>query len=287
MPLIPVFVSSHFVSARRLKEAVGKQIGESDEGFPARGGAGKSVVETGIQHKVFACGVANGPQIPYGIAPQEGLRKMPDLAGEREFPLQRVRNREALAELAPADAAFVEFVEHGIRVVVKSLHIRAGQEHHGISGAAEIKFGCATVVDAVEVADRKRRLGTFARADDGLRPQEYFGYAVCALPRHTGVNDGFAGREKFQPGVNGKFHYLVRREARGKFGRVARAGEARFKLQIAFRRKRGGSGNGGTAWVCFRCFTDRRLRAGFNDQKSERDQCDWKPIHLILDAVAK
>src|SRR6266404_8304797 len=281
MPLIPVFVSSHFVSARRLKEAVGKQIGESDEGFPARGGAGKSVVETGIQHKVFACGVANGPQIPYGIAPQEGLRKMPDLAGEREFPLQRVRNREALAELASSDAAFVEFVEHGIRVVVKSLHIRAGQEHYRISGTAEIEFRRAAVVGAMEVADRERRLRGLARADNGLRPQEYFGYVVCALPRHTGVDDRFAGREKLQSRVNGKFHYLDRCESRGKFGRVARGAEARFKLQITRGRKRRGSGNRGTTWVCLRCFTHGRLRAGFHGEQSKRGKCDKNSSHLI------
>src|SRR5258707_13616439 len=115
----------------------------------------------------------------------------------------------------------------------------------------------------MEVADRERRLRGLAGADNGLRPQEYFSYVVCAWPRHTGVDDRFAGREKLQSRVNGKFHYLDRCESRGKFGRVARGAEARFKMQINRGRKRRGSGKPGTPWVCLPCFTHGRFRAGF------------------------
>ena len=37
-------------SATWLTNTVGKQVGETDEGFPARGGAGESAIEAGIQN---------------------------------------------------------------------------------------------------------------------------------------------------------------------------------------------------------------------------------------------
>src|SRR5258707_4266399 len=101
-------------------------------------------------------------------------------------------NGEALAKLCSAHRSFVLFIEHHVCVVVESFHIGAGQEQRGISGAAEVEFGGAAIVHAMEVTDREGRLGAVAWAYHGLRSQEYFGDTVCALARHTVVDDGCA-----------------------------------------------------------------------------------------------
>ena len=64
---------------------MGEQVGEAYEGFPVGGGVREAVVEAGVQHKSFAGGVAYRPQIADSVSAQEGLREMPDLAGESEF----------------------------------------------------------------------------------------------------------------------------------------------------------------------------------------------------------
>src|SRR6266849_9356363 len=141
-----------------------------------------------------------------------------------------MRNGQRLSKLGTPDRAFVLFVKHDVSVVVKPLLIRAGQQQRRICGTAEIKFRRTAIVDAMKVAHRERRLRSLAWADNGLRSQKYFGYAVCALPRHAGMDEGFAGSQKLQTPMHGEFHDFVRCEARCKFGRVARGTHASLKL---------------------------------------------------------
>src|SRR4029077_17520385 len=168
-----------------------------------------------------------------------------------------MRNGEALTKLGSANRSFGQFVEHGVGVVVKSLNLRAGQEQNGICGTAEVEFGRAAIVCAMEITDRECRLGPLPRTDHGLRSQKYFCDTVCALPGHTVVDDRLAGGQKLQSWMNGEFDHFVRREARGKFGGMIRGAQARFKLQIAHRRKGCRSGNRGTSWVCLWFLTHR------------------------------
>ncbi len=196
-------------------------------------------------------------------------------------------NCKTLAELAPADTPFGKFVEHGIRVIVKSLHIGAGQEHKRIGGTADIEFRGAAIVHAMEIADGEGRLRSLPWPDHRLHAQKYFGDAVYVVPDDPRVDERFARREEFQPRVNGKFHYLVGREARCKFGGVAGGGQARFKLQVTCGRKSRGSGNRGTTWVRLWIFADRCLRAGSYCEKCERGKYDKNRFHLVFEAVAR
>src|ERR1700747_252439 len=111
----------------RLAKTVGEQVGEACEGFPAGGGAGESAVEADVEDQRFAGGVAYRPEVAHGVSAQEGLREMPELAGETELSFDGMRNRQALAELRPAHGPLPEFREHGVGVVMKAFHVGAGQ----------------------------------------------------------------------------------------------------------------------------------------------------------------
>ena len=97
-----------------------------------RGRAGQTFLEAGVEDQILTRGVAGGPEIADGVALQEGLGEVPDLAGEAETFAERVGNRERLAELEPAHRAFKHFIEDGVGIVVKTLHIGAGVEYRGV-----------------------------------------------------------------------------------------------------------------------------------------------------------
>src|SRR6266404_3259155 len=199
-----------------------------------------------------------------------------------------MRNGEALAKLGSAHRSFGQFVEHGVGVVVKSLQLRAGQEQNRVFGAAEIEFRRAAIVRAMEVTDRQRWFRFLAGADNRLPSQKYFGDTVCTLPGHTVVDHRLAGGQKLQSWMNGKFDHFVRRETGGKLGRMAGDVHARFKLQIACRCKRRWSRNRGTSWVGFWFCPHWGLAVSCQGKNSQSEaRCNWNPLHLPLDAVAR
>ena len=109
---------------------MGQQVGEAGNRDPLGGRAGQSTIETAIEHEGRAQVVAQGPQVADGATVQKGLREMPYLAGDHEVLSNWMGNRECLSELGTANRSVRDFIEEIVSVVVKALHIRAGQQGH-------------------------------------------------------------------------------------------------------------------------------------------------------------
>jgi len=216
------------------------------------GGRGRQTfVEAGVKDQGFSGGVADGPEVADGVAAQEGLREAPDFAGEGEAFSEGVGDREGLAELEPAHGAFKLFVEDGIGVVMKSLHVGAGVEDRGVQRAANVEFGRAAVVDAAGIAGGKGGFCTLAMQQHELRAEEHLRDAIGRNAVYRVVNGGLGRLDEFDAARDGELYNFVEFVAGGKFGRVCGAKRAGFKLQIADGRKRGGIANGGAGGIGF------------------------------------
>jgi len=251
---------------------VRKEIGEAEEGFPAGGGVGQAVVEAGIEDEGFARSVADGPKVAHGIGAKEGLSEVPDLAGENELAIKWMGNTEALAKLRPADRALGLLVEHGVRVVMEAFHVGAGEKQEGVGRTAEIEFRSTAVVGPMEITSGDGGLGALTAAQHGLGAEEYFGDAVCGVAVGTVVDEGFDRGQQLYSRMNGKLHHFRETGTRGELRRMIRGGGSGFKLKIANRGKRGGSGNRGAAriGVRFGQSCGRRLGGGAVGKGCER-----------------
>ena len=61
------------------------------------------------------------------------LREMPNFPGKGEPFSKQVRDRQRLTELRAVSRPFDNFVQHTIRIIVKSLSVCASQKHQGVS----------------------------------------------------------------------------------------------------------------------------------------------------------
>ena len=59
-----------------VPKAMGQQIGEAGEDLPLRRGVCEAVIEANIKDECFACGVADGPKIADGVAPEKRLKPL-------------------------------------------------------------------------------------------------------------------------------------------------------------------------------------------------------------------
>jgi hypothetical protein len=109
-------------------KAMGQQIGKAREDLPLRRRMREAVIEADIKDERFACGVADSPKIADGVAPEKRLREVPDFTGESEGLEERMRYRKRLSELASPHRVFSQLGEEGVRVIVKSFHVRAGEK---------------------------------------------------------------------------------------------------------------------------------------------------------------
>ena len=109
-------------------KAVWQQISEASEDLPLRRRVRETVIESDIKDERFACRVADGPKIADGVAPEKRLREVPHFTGERKVLEERVRNRKRLSELASPNGVLYQFGKEGVRVIVKSFHVRAGKK---------------------------------------------------------------------------------------------------------------------------------------------------------------
>src|SRR5580693_5334975 len=123
-----------------------EQIGETYEGLPVCGCAGQPVIEARIKDQVFARRIANYPKIANCIASQKWLREVPYFSGQSEPLRERMRNRQRLTELAAPDGALFQFGEKGVGVIVKSFHIRAGQDQKRVGRAPVIELRSTAVI---------------------------------------------------------------------------------------------------------------------------------------------
>ena len=107
---------------------MGQQISEASEDLPLRRRVRETVIESDIKNERFACRVADAPKIADGVAPEKRLREVQHFTGERKVLEERMRNRKRLSELASPNAVLYQFGEQGVRVIVKSFHLRAGEK---------------------------------------------------------------------------------------------------------------------------------------------------------------
>ena len=119
---------------------MGKQVGESHKGFPEGRGAGEAPVKTRIEYKRFSRDVTYGSEIPYGMAVQEWLRKVPYFSRACEISHKVMGNGQSLAELRPAQRVLDHLIENCVCVVVKTLQIAAREQCERVLGTAEIQF---------------------------------------------------------------------------------------------------------------------------------------------------
>jgi hypothetical protein len=109
-------------------KAVRQQISEASEDLPLGRRVRETVIEADIKDERFACRVADGPKIADRIAPEKRLCEVPHFTGQSEVVEERMRNRKRLSELASPHRIFHQFSEEGVRVIVKSFHVRAGEK---------------------------------------------------------------------------------------------------------------------------------------------------------------
>ena len=88
---------------------MGQQVREAGEKFPLRRGVREAVIEADIEHKGFASGITDGPQIAGRVASEKWLRKVPDFTSQRKIAEEGMRNRHGLSELASPDRIFHQF----------------------------------------------------------------------------------------------------------------------------------------------------------------------------------
>ena len=178
-------------------KAVGQQISEAHEGLPLRRRVRETVIEADIKDERFACRVADGPKIADGVAPEKRLREVPHFTGERKVLEERMRNRKRLSELASPNRVLCQFGEEGVRVIVKSFHVRASKKKERIGWAAEIELRCAAIVNAMEIADGQRGPGTFTLKQNSLGAEKHVGHAVGRGAVRGEMRDGFCRSLEF------------------------------------------------------------------------------------------
>ena len=78
-----------------------RQIREPNKLLPVRRRAGEPVIKPPIHHQIPPNRVRHRPQITHRIRIEIRLRKMPDLAGDREPP-RLTRDRQRVKQIRPA-----------------------------------------------------------------------------------------------------------------------------------------------------------------------------------------
>src|ERR1700683_653879 len=98
-------------------------------------------------------------------------------------------NRKRLAELPSAHRALAQLVEQRVRVVMKALHIAAGQNQERIGRASKVKFWRSSVVHSVEITYRHRGRRTFAVAHYDLRTEKNVRDTIACFSVRCVVSD--------------------------------------------------------------------------------------------------
>ncbi|MCU1342192.1 MAG: hypothetical protein JWN92_1615 [Candidatus Acidoferrum typicum] len=118
-------------------------------------------------------------------------------------------NGQCLSELRPANRFLDYFVEKCVCVVMKPLHVGAGEQQEGVGGTAEVKIWRCTGVHFMEIACRDRRLRSFTRKDDTLRAEKHVTSVVSRTPVGPGVSDRSGRSQKFQSRSDGKLYDFI------------------------------------------------------------------------------
>src|ERR1039457_1702876 len=226
-----------------------EQVCKAREGFPLSGCGRESSVESRVEYQCFSGGVRHRPKIANRVASKKRLREVPDFSRQSELSAYGMRNRKCLPELSAPHGTLHQFIEKLIHVVVKSLHIGAGQESDGVGGSAKIQIGSITGVHAMKIADGDRRFRALARAKHRLRAQQHISGAICRAPIGGGMRNRRRRCQKLQARSGRELHHFGETVLRGKLGRVSRSQYTRFKLKISNGRKSRGSRNRGAAWI--------------------------------------
>ena len=89
-----------------------------------------------------------------------------------------MRNRQWLAKLASTHGCLLQIREEGISIIVKSLHIRAGQNQNGVRRTSVIELRSTAVIRTMKIARRYCRLRAFPVIKHELCAHENIRHAV-------------------------------------------------------------------------------------------------------------
>jgi len=95
------------------------------------------MIEPRIDHKVFADGIRDGPEISDCVSSGQGLAEVPQLSGYRE-PSNWMRDGERLSELGPARARPRLLGDDPIEVHMESPKIVAYEHHRALPEGSDI-----------------------------------------------------------------------------------------------------------------------------------------------------
>ncbi len=182
--------------------------------------------------------------------------------------LRWVRNQR-LRMLRAANAAIRLFGDDEISVVVKSGDIIAQQDRAALAKSAEVEFRRGAFIKPADIAHRNRGQKAFRPHDYRLSAKENFAgmnLLVLALAI-AAVNIRLGQHDELEPRQHGQLRDLIDADARAELGRRGRTERAGFELQIAYRRQRGRSRNGGSCGIGFGDRLRNRLRVRDTGQR--------------------
>src|SRR5580704_5186302 len=250
-----------------------EQIGETHEGLPTCRCAGEPVIEARIKNQVLACGIANCPKAANCIALQEGLRETPYFRRQSEPFQEGMRNGQGLTELTTPHRSLLQFGEKDVCVIVKSLHIRTGQDQKRVGGAAVVKLRSAAIIYTMKETDGQCWRCVFPVIKHTLCTQKNIRHAASASPVSCKVRYRFSNSQKLQTRCDGKLYDFVEAILRRKLRRMAGRHKTGLQLEIPDRSECGWSRDSRTAGICFWFINVPGLRShglGHKSQKQEQ-----------------
>src|SRR5205823_8998902 len=149
-----------------------------------------------------------------------------------------MRDAQRLPKLSTSHRLLHQLCEEGVRVIVKAFHVRACQNQKRVGRASEIEFRSTAIVDAMKVADRKRRLGTFALIQNALRAEENISQAIGCSAYRRKVRGRLRRSQELDSPRHGELHHFIEAVAGLELGRIASARETGLELKIADLRER-------------------------------------------------
>ena len=252
------------LAAAALPEAVGEEVGETDEALVGGGGGGKAVVCAEVEDERGADSIAAGEEQSDGVGAGDlgavavggdgRLGEMPKLAGNGEGFVDLAGEGDGLTILCAAVAgAVILRVEDEVGVVVDAEIGAAGKEEDALGKAADIEVGSSAGTDAAVVAEGEG--GDFGTAfflvveQDLSAEDKVAGIAGMECGLIGGVGVGLVGGLDHDVMIEGELCGLYDGKLIGDSGGVCGLQEALFKLKIAGRRDVCGIGDGGAGRV--------------------------------------
>src|ERR1700730_783179 len=92
---------------------------------------------------------------------------------------------------------------------MKAFYVRTRQNQKRVGRASEIEFGSSAIVNAMEVADRKRGLGALALIQNTLHAEENISHTVGGHTVRREVRHRLRGSNKFKSSTDRKLYNFI------------------------------------------------------------------------------